>query len=164
MWWWVLVGCGLPEGQVVDEAGPAPPGASLVREARSRRQAEIEEELARRRVARSEVAETVEDSILPLSQWGSAKLHKGADGKSDGFELGGIESGSPAALLGFKNGDVLHSVDGQSLADRTQAKTAWEAMQARSGPVEVQLTRRHKPTTVVVSIDLVKTAAALEHR
>lgn len=160
MWWWVLVGCALPEGKV-DEAGPAPPGASLVREARERRQDEIEAELRKRRAARSEVVVPVVETNLPIAQWGRAVPHRNPAGEPDGFELQGIESGSPAAILGFKNGDVLHAVDGQGIADRAAATKVWEGLQARSGPVEVQLTRRGRATTVPISIDLVKTAVAL---
>lgn len=161
MWWWVLAACGLPEG-TVDQAVPAPPGASLVREARQRRQEEIEAELEKRRAARSEVVDPVVTHNLPLGQWGRAKPHEDKAGEPDGFEISGIASGTPAAQLGFKNGDVLHSVDGQPIPDRAAAEKVWQALKEGSGTVTVALTRRKKAMSVAVDLEVVKAAVAME--
>lgn len=39
------------------------------------------------------------------------------DGKAVGFKLFAIRSGSPLALLGFKNGDLVRTVAGQAVGD-----------------------------------------------
>lgn len=86
--------------------------------------------------------------------------HRGNDGEVDGLRLYGIRSASLPLQLGFRNGDILHTINNApitntasltesltALADRLQQPDRPERI-----PFIVTLTRRGEPMTVTVDI------------
>lgn len=63
-----------------------------------------------------------------LSKMARVIPHKGPDGEVDGYRLSGIRRNSPLQQLGIKNGDVIHNVNGTSLANMTDAMGAFQQL------------------------------------
>ena len=63
-----------------------------------------------------------------LSRLGRALLHRGPDGEFDGYRLSAIRRNTIADQLGIKNGDVVHSVNGQPLTSMQAAMNAYQTM------------------------------------
>jgi len=76
-----------------------------------------------------------------LSKMGRALLHRGPDGAFDGYRLSGIRRGSPPALMGFENGDVLHELNGHPLTSMEEAMEAYQALRGATG-LDATVTRR----------------------
>lgn len=76
-----------------------------------------------------------------LSKMGRALLHRGPDGEFDGYRLSAIRRDTIADKLGIKNGDVIHSVNGQPLNSVQNAMGAYQTMQS-SSEFEFEVTRR----------------------
>lgn len=74
-----------------------------------------------------------------------------ADGRATGFKLFGLRSGSLLSRLGFKNGDVVHSVNGRPLTSPDRALEAYEALKTERRFV-VEITRGGQPTSLTVSL------------
>jgi len=55
--------------------------------------------------------------------------HTDANGKVDGYRLSGIRRSSLFRKLGIKNGDVVHSVNGNDLTTMSSALSAFESLQ-----------------------------------
>lgn len=73
------------------------------------------------------------------------------DGKPDGFKLFAIRPGSPYALLGMQNGDILKTINGYSLDSPDKALEAYAKL--RSAPhYTVVLERRGAPLTIEYDI------------
>lgn len=75
--------------------------------------------------------------------------HKGADGQVDGYRLSAIRRGLLADSCGFKNGDVVHMVNGQPITTMDAAMAAWQAVQ-EAGELRVDVTRRGQPVSWVI--------------
>ena len=67
------------------------------------------------------------DSISRLAR---ALPHKGPGGEVDGYRLSGIRRNSLPEKLGLRNGDVIHSVNGQPLTSPQGALGAYQALQS----------------------------------
>ena len=76
-----------------------------------------------------------------LSRMGRALLHRGPDGEFDGYRLSAIRRGTIADALGIRNGDVIHSVNGQPLNSMQAAMNAYQTMQSGSS-FAFEVTRR----------------------
>lgn len=61
-------------------------------------------------------------STLALTSW-----HR-SDGEIDGFRVKKVRCGSPLHQLGFRNGDVVHSVNGKPVTSTTQALMAFRKL------------------------------------
>jgi type II secretion system protein C len=68
-----------------------------------------------------------------LTHMARAIPHRGADGEIDGYRLSGIRRNSPLSQLGVRNGDVIHSVNGTSLASMQEAMSAFQSLQSSTG-------------------------------
>ena len=86
------------------------------------------------------------------SKLGRALLHRGPDGNYDGYRLSAIRSGSLADQLGIKNGDVVHSVNGQSLDSMQAAMGAYNTMQNESNFC-IDVTRRGEKQTLCYDVN-----------
>jgi hypothetical protein len=78
-----------------------------------------------------------------LDQLGWSQSHKDAQGRSDGLELGGIRCGSDIHDAGFRNGDVIHAVNGRKVHSIPQALMAYTALH-NDETFSVEITRRGK--------------------
>lgn len=86
-----------------------------------------------------------------LSKMGRALLHRGADGEFDGYRLSAIRRDTIADKLGIKNGDVIHSVNGQPLNSVQNAMGAYQTMQSQN-EFEFEITRRGETQKLKYSI------------
>jgi hypothetical protein len=77
--------------------------------------------------------------------------HKGTSGDTDGFRVMAIRSGSPLALMGLANGDVVHRIAGVDVTTIDGAMQAWQAAGA-GGTFDVQLTTRGKARTLKIEM------------
>lgn len=77
-------------------------------------------------VEEGELNAAIENLPLVLTQARAVPYFK--DGKSVGLRMFAIRSGSIYEKIGLKNGDILKSVNGQSLADLTQAVKLFEKL------------------------------------
>jgi hypothetical protein len=78
-----------------------------------------------------------------LDQLGWSRSHKDAQGRNDGLELGGIRCGSDIYDAGFRNGDVIHTVNGRKVHSIPQAVIAYGALH-NDKSFSVEITRRGK--------------------
>lgn len=88
----------------------------------------------------------------PLAGWGRIMAHQGADGAHDGYRLSAIRADSPLAMLGLRNGDIVHAVNGISVLSDDMNDLYGEL--TREGlPTEITLTvtRSGRPVELVVS-------------
>lgn len=85
--------------------------------------------------------------IEGLSRLGRALLHRGPDGNFDGYRLSAIRRGTIADQLGIKNGDVVHSVNGQPLDSVQGAMNAYQNMMNDSN-FSFEVTRRGQKVTL----------------
>ena len=107
----------------------------------------------------SETKYTVERSVLDkylgdiegLSKMARAMPHKGADGSTDGYRLSGIRRNSPLYALGIRNGDVIHTVNGTSLANPADAMGAFQSLGSTSN-FNFDITRRNNPVTMEYAV------------
>ncbi len=76
-----------------------------------------------------------------LDNLGWVARHEGADGKPDGFRLGGVSCGSDLHQAGLRAGDVVHSVNGKSINNVAQALFAYTSLK-KSDELEVVITRK----------------------
>jgi general secretion pathway protein C len=73
------------------------------------------------------------------------------DGKTNGFALSEIEPGSVFDEMGLEEGDVIRSVNGQSITDPAQAMGMMGALSNQTH-LTVQVFRDGKPTTLIYQI------------
>lgn len=74
-----------------------------------------------------------ESEALATTAW-----HK-RNGEIDGFRVKKVRCGSPLHQLGFRNGDVVHSVDGKPVTSLTQALRAFRKLR-RNDTLSVKVT------------------------
>jgi len=72
--------------------------------------------------------------------------HTGPDGKPDGFRLSGIRRSSLFNKLGVRNGDVVHTVNGNELTSMQSAMEAYNGLQSERS-FSFEITRRNKRQT-----------------
>jgi general secretion pathway protein C len=72
--------------------------------------------------------------------------HKGPNGEVDGYRLSGIRRRSLFNKLGIKNGDIVHSVNGQPLTSMQSAMEAYNSMGSGSN-FNFEVTRRNEKQT-----------------
>ncbi len=72
---------------------------------------------------------------------------KTEDGKVVGFRLSAIRKGSVFDKLGIKNGDIVHTVNGQSLSSMEAAMGAYGSLANESG-FNFEITRRNQKMTI----------------
>jgi general secretion pathway protein C len=68
----------------------------------------------------------------------------GADGRSDGFKLSEIQPGSLFQRVGLQDGDVLTSVEGQTVSDPMRAMQLLNSLSDRSS-INLTVTRNGQP-------------------
>jgi type II secretion system protein C len=85
--------------------------------------------------------------IESISRMGRALLHRGPDGDFDGYRLSAIRRNTLADQLGIKNGDVVHSVNGQALNSVQGAMSAYQGMMSDSS-FTFEITRRGQRVTM----------------
>ena len=73
------------------------------------------------------------------------------DGKSLGFRVFNIRSGSLFERMGLKNGDVIQSVNGTTLDDPSRALALLDEVQS-ADEITVDLLRDDHPNTLTYSI------------
>ena len=76
-----------------------------------------------------------------LNELGWSKRHKDSNGKADGMQIGGIRCGSDPFDAGFRNGDVIHAVNGRAVKSIPQALLVYTAIH-NDKIFEVDITRR----------------------
>jgi len=102
---------------------------------------------------------TVERSLLDEAMENMDKLatqvrvvpHKGGGGEIDGYRLSAIRRGTLFDKLGIKNGDIVHSVNGQALTSTSEAMSAYQGLQNDSA-FTFEITRRNKKKTLSYQI------------
>jgi general secretion pathway protein C len=67
--------------------------------------------------------------------------HRGADGEVDGYRLSAIRRGSIFDKLGIKNGDIVHTVNGEKVTNVPQAFAAYMKVR-KADTIKVELTRK----------------------
>ncbi|MCK6502851.1 hypothetical protein L6R53_05540 [Myxococcota bacterium] len=72
--------------------------------------------------------------------------HKDENGQIDGYRMSGIRRNSLFKKLGIKNGDVVHSVNGQPLTSMQSAMSAYESLQNDKN-FSFEITRRNQRQT-----------------
>jgi type II secretion system protein C len=85
--------------------------------------------------------------IEGISRLGRALVHRGPDGENDGFRLSAIRRNTLGDKLGIRNGDVVHSVNGQALTSMPAAIGAYESLQSDSS-FTFEVTRRGERVTM----------------
>jgi general secretion pathway protein C len=73
------------------------------------------------------------------------------NGKTTGFSLTEIEPGSVFDQMGFEDGDVLNTVDGQSVDDPMKAMQMLNVLNSRRR-IQVQVMRDGRPVTITYEI------------
>jgi general secretion pathway protein C len=72
--------------------------------------------------------------------------HKGDDGQIDGYRLSGVRRSSLFNKLGIRNGDVVHTVNGNNLTSMQTAMEAYRSLQNERN-FNFEITRRNKRQT-----------------
>jgi general secretion pathway protein C len=73
--------------------------------------------------------------------------HKGTDGKVDGFRVSAIRRNSLFDKLGLKNGDIIHTVNGQALTSAEGAMSTYQTLQSERA-FTFEVTRRNQKQTL----------------
>jgi general secretion pathway protein C len=100
-------------------------------------------------VDRGEVDHSIENLSTIVTQMRAVPYLK--DGKSLGFRVFNIRSGSLFERMGLKNGDVIQSVNGTTLDDPSRALALLDEVQA-ADEITVDLLRDDHPNTLTYSI------------
>ncbi len=74
------------------------------------------------------------------------------DGKPNGLKVFGVRPNSMVEALGFKNGDVLSTVNGHGLLNPDAAVRAWEEAK-KASVVTVALVRQGLPVSLVIRVE-----------
>lgn len=172
MWIVALLGCG-PSPEIADELAALDARASAMEERlqkleaggsdRNARRAELQARLDARRAQRAaEKPEGTPDTRTPrelfadpqtTDRLGRMLHHTGPDGASDGYRLSALMAGSPLIRMGFRNGDVVHSVNGSPLDSRSAATEVWKTLDPSTPTATAKVTRQGQTLTVTVALD-----------
>lgn len=102
---------------------------------------------------------------IPRARWEAAlanpmELAKSArlvpatkDGRTIGFKLFGIRSGSIASLLGFQNGDLVTSIAGKPLDGAEAAMQVFESLSTVGAEIVIELERKGQATKLTLVIE-----------
>lgn len=82
-----------------------------------------------------------------ISRLGRAIPHRGSDGEIDGYRLSGVRRRSIGDKIGIKNGDIVHSVNGQDLTSMQGAMAAYQTLQTENN-FTFEVTRRGQRQTM----------------
>lgn len=93
------------------------------------------------------MVDTALGDLDSLSRMARARPHKDADGNVDGFRLSGVRRNKLGYKIGIRSGDVVHSVNGQSLTSLQEAMGAMESLKSGSD-FEFEITRRGQKKTL----------------
>jgi len=88
-------------------------------------------------------------STEDVDTMGRALLHRDAHGNVDGYRLSAIRRGSIGDVLGLRNGDIVHAVNGHPVRSLSEAEEALEAVRT-ANHAQVELTRRGEPVDLRV--------------
>ena len=88
--------------------------------------------------------EEVTGSIKAINELGYAKRHHTEEGPVDGFRVNGIKCGSPLHAGGLRNGDVIHSVNGQRVTTWPKAILLYRKLRKQEA-FTVHVTRKGQP-------------------
>ena len=103
----------------------------------------------KRVVDRSVINKAIED---PQALAKSARvLPYEKNGKVEGYKFYGIRRSSLLGQLGLKNGDIVHNINGVQITSPDQALAAYGKFR-NAGKINVEVTRRGKPTKLEVEI------------
>ena len=86
-----------------------------------------------------------------ISRMGRALLHRGPDGEFDGYRLSAIRRNTLADQLGIKNGDIIHTVNGQDLDSVQSAMNAYNTLKTDSNFC-FEITRRGSPVELCYDV------------
>ncbi len=73
--------------------------------------------------------------------------HRGPDGEIDGYRLSSVRRNSLLYKLGIKNGDIIHTVNGQALTSASGALGAYQNLQNERS-FSFEITRRNQKKTL----------------
>lgn len=100
-------------------------------------------------VARAEVDHSIENLSTVVTQMRAVPYLK--DGKSVGFRVFNIRSGSLFERMGLQNGDIIQAVNGTDLDDPSRALALLDEVQT-ADEIRVDLLRNDRPNTLTYSI------------
>jgi general secretion pathway protein C len=100
-------------------------------------------------VDRGEVDNSIENLSTVVTQMRAVPYVK--DGKSVGFRVFNIRSGSLFERMGLQNGDVIQAVNGTELDDPSRALALLDEVQT-SDEIRIDLLRSDRPNTLTYSI------------
>lgn len=163
MWWVLLLGCGPTPGErqaleAAKERLVALDGRITKLEnahpaRRSRPTTRPDSPPARPAVADARTLREILADPNSFSRHGIALLHRDAEGEYDGYRLSAVRRGGIANRLGIKNGDILHSVNGQPLHSLDHVKRVYETIGPQTKTLEVRLTRRGEQMVLTLPLD-----------
>jgi len=120
------------------QASTAPPAASSSRG-----------QVVTYNISRNLVQESLNNLATVMSQ---ARVEPNIQGgKPEGFRISQIQSGSLLNSMGFRNGDVIKSVNGQEISTTEDAMRLYEAMKGSSF-FQVGILRDNRPQTIQVRV------------
>jgi general secretion pathway protein C len=100
-------------------------------------------------VDRGEVDHSIENLSTVVTQMRAVPYLK--DGKSVGFRVFNIRTGSLFERMGLKNGDIIQAVNGSELSDPSRALALLDEVQT-SDEIRIDLLRDDHPNTLTYSI------------
>jgi len=89
--------------------------------------------------------------VESVQRLGRALLHRGPDGEFDGFRVSAIRAGSLPEVIGFKNGDVVHAINGHAVNDISAAMNAYSSLMTED-EFAFDITRRGEPERIEVQV------------
>ncbi|MFT5680469.1 MAG: type II secretory pathway component PulC [Myxococcota bacterium] len=78
--------------------------------------------------------------------------HKDASGSIDGYRLSAVRRGSVVESCGFKNGDIIHSVNGLPLTSTASSMETYSDLKSETD-LTFEVVRRGKKTTLTLGLD-----------
>lgn len=88
-----------------------------------------------------DLVDTYANDLGAASTLAWASWHEDAAGETDGFRVRRIRCGSPLHEAGFRNGDVVHSVNGKEITTIPDAMFAYQKVKRRDS-LKVSITRK----------------------
>ena len=102
---------------------------------------QIEDQGGGEYVVEKALVDTYANDLGAASTLAWATWHEDASGETDGFRVRRIQCGSPLHEAGFRNGDVVHSVNGREITTIPDALVAYRKVKRRD-TLKVELTRK----------------------
>ncbi|MBT3219148.1 MAG: hypothetical protein HN348_08660 [Proteobacteria bacterium] len=76
--------------------------------------------------------------------------HRGPDGEHDGVRMSGIRRNSPFDVMGIRNGDIVHSVNGEVFRGTIEDLQLQDKITSKTSKCELKLTRRSRAMTLTI--------------